>query len=318
MPLVVEQLRGGLVETTHPIVAAVSDTSGVRWSDGGGAACFWRSSSKPMQLLSSLEQLPADDVAALTDAELAIGAASHGATPAHVAVVTGLLARYGLAEAGLRCGAHWPSHEESARALTREGRGCGAIHNNCSGKHTFMLAAATARGWDPDYRPIAHPLQQINAARFEDWGQAKAGVAVDGCGVPTFHVPVEAMARAFARLASEMRAGSLAGRIGWAMHREPDLVSTPGALDVALVRAAREPMTAKRGAEGLMCIALPERGLGIAVKCETGSGPALAVGVRAVLAEVAPGVLGPEAAWPWAVVDNVVGAVVGERRAVWG
>ncbi|MDP2314978.1 MAG: asparaginase [Pseudomonadota bacterium] len=317
MPLVVEQLRGGLVETTHPIFAAVADGNGVRWSAGGSSACFWRSSSKPLQLLSSLEQFPAADVAELSDAELAIGAASHGATPAHVAVVTALLERFGLSAEGLRCGAHWPSHDESARALVRAGQPCGAIHNNCSGKHTFMLAAATARGWDPDYRPIAHPLQQVNAARFEDWSAAKAGIAVDGCGVPTFHVPVDAMARAFARLALEMRAGSLGGRIGWAMQREPELVSSPGELDVVLMRGAREPLTAKRGAEGLMCIAIPERGLGIAVKCATGSGSALALGVRAVLAEVAPGVLDPGADWPWATVKNVVGAVVGERRTTW-
>jgi L-asparaginase II len=317
MPLVVEQLRGGLVETRHSIVAAVADLSGTRWSIGGDDACFWRSSSKPLQLTSSLEQLPAATVAALSDADLAIGAASHGATPAHVAVVASLLSRFGLTEEGLRCGAHWPSHDESARGLVRAGLPCTALHNNCSGKHTFMLAAATARGWDPDYRPIAHPLQQINAARFEDWSHAKAGIAVDGCGVPTFHVPVSAMARAFGRLATEMREGSLAGRVGWAMNREPDLVSSPGELDALLMRTAREPLTAKRGAEGLMCIALPERGVGIAIKCTTGSGSALAVGVRAVLAEVAPGLLDPDAAWPWGTVKNVVGAHVGERRAVW-
>lgn len=327
MPLVVEQLRGGLVETRHPIVAAVADDTGVRWSVGGpsaatsgaeaSGACFWRSSSKPMQLLSSLEQLPASAVAGLSDADLAIGAASHGATPAHVAIVASLLDRFGLTEEGLRCGAHWPSHEESARALVRAGLPCTAVHNNCSGKHTFMLAAAAARGWDADYRPIAHPLQQINAARFEEWGQSRAGIAVDGCGVPTFHVPVSAMARAFSRLAAEMRAGTLAGRVGWAMHREPDLVSTPGGLDIHLMRAAREPLTAKRGAEGLMCIALPERGVGIAIKCATGSGSALSVGVRAVLAEVAPGLFDPDASWPGSLVQNVVGAPVGERRAVW-
>jgi L-asparaginase II len=317
MPLHVEQVRGGLVETTHPIIAAVADASGVRWSVGGTTACFWRSSSKPLQLTSSLEQLPPDLVAALSDADLAIGAASHGATPAHVAVVAGLLARFGLTEEGLRCGTHWPSHDASAREMVRAGTKASAIHNNCSGKHTFMLAAAAARGWDLDYRPIDHPLQQVNAARFEEWSGAAAGVAVDGCGVPTFHVPVDAMARAFARLAAEMGAGTLAGRVGWAMHREPDLVSSPGELDARLMREGREPVTAKRGAEGLMCIALPERGVGIAIKCLTGSGPALEVGVRAVLAEVAPTLLDDAFAWPPLVVKNVVGATVGERRAVW-
>lgn len=322
MPLVVEHLRGGLVETRHPIVAAVADITGVHWSIGVASgvapgACFWRSSSKPLQLLSSLEQLEPSTVAALSDADLAIGAASHGATPAHVELVASLLQRLGLVEQGLLCGAHPPGHDESARALLRAGQPFTAIHNNCSGKHTFMLAAATARGWDPDYRPIAHPLQQINAARFEDWSHAGAATAIDGCGVPTFHAPVSAMAQAFCRLALEMRTTSLASRIGWAMNKEPDLVSSPGELDTTLMRTAREPLTAKRGAEGLLCIALPGRGVGIAIKCTTGNSAALAVGVRAVLAEVASGVLDADQDWPWCGIKNVVGASVGERRAVW-
>ncbi len=321
MPLVVEQLRGGLVETVHPVVAAVADAEGVRWSVGGAFACFWRSSSKPMQLVSSLEQLPADTVAALTDAELAIGAASHGATPAHTALVESLLQRFGLSVDGLKCGTHWPSHEASARALARAGADATALHNNCSGKHTFMLAAATARGWDPDYRPADHPLQRVNAARMQEWCGCATPTAVDGCGVPTFHAPVDAMARAFARLAAEMRAPEaergLAGRVGWAMHREPELTSSPKELDALLARALTEPATAKRGAEGLLCVALPDRGLGIAVKCLTGASVALGPALRAVLAEVAPGVLPADVALPGDQVKNVVGALVGERRAAW-
>jgi L-asparaginase II len=304
------------VETIHPIVAVLADPDAVRWSTGTAFACFWRSSSKPMQLLGSLEQLPAAAVDSLTDAELAVGAASHGGTPAHTALVESLLARFGLDVDGLRCGAHWPSHDASHTALLRAGSPCTALHNNCSGKHTFMLAAASARGWEPDYRPAAHPLQRINTARMAEWCHADPGIAIDGCGVPTFHVPVAGMAQAFARLAAEMQAGSLAGRIGWAMHHVPEMTSSPGELDVTLVRAAAEPITAKRGAEGLVCLALPDRGLGLAVKCLTGSGAALAAGLAAVLAEVAPEVL-PTPPAAWSEVRNVVGAVVGERRAIW-
>lgn len=317
MPLVVEQLRGGLVETVHPIVAAVADGRGVRWSLGGELACFWRSSSKPMQLVSSLEQLDPAVVAGLSDAELAIGAASHGATPAHTALVAALLAKLRLDAEDLRCGAHWPSHEASAFALAGASAEPTAIHNNCSGKHTFMLAAAAARGWPLDYRPADHPLQRVNAARMADWCGEPAPTAVDGCGVPTFHHPVNAMARGFARLAAEMRAGTLAGRVGWAMHRVPAMTSSPGELDALLVASASEPVTAKRGAEGLLCVALPERGLGIAIKAVSGVSTALGPALRAVLAEVAPGVLPHGLALPGDEVKNVAGAVVGARQARW-
>lgn len=322
MPLLVEQLRGGgLVETVHPIIAAVADATGVRASFGGTFACFWRSSSKPMQLVTSLEQLDPALVAALPREALAVGAASHGATPLHTERVASLLTTLGCTEHGLRCGAHWPGDEESARALARAGGEPTALHNNCSGKHAFMLAATLARGWDPDYRPADHPLQRLNAARMAEWcGTPAPASAIDGCGIPTFHHPVDSMARGFARLAAEMSAsnmGSLAHRVGWAMHLAPAMTSSPGELDALLATAATEPVTAKRGAEGLLCLALPNRGLGIAVKALTGVSTALGPAVRAVLDEVAPGVLPADLVLPGEEVRNVVGARVGERRAVW-
>lgn len=318
MSLRVVFLRGGLAETAHPVSAALVRGDRVEWSVGPDIEGFWRSSSKPMQLLTSLEALPADAVAALADEDLAIGAASHSGQPVHVARVAAVLDRFGLDEADLRCGAHWPMHEASARALAVQAGACRAIHNNCSGKHAFMLAAARARGWSPDYLPLAHPLQQANLARIAEWMAHLPPTAVDGCGVPTFHGPLSAMARAWGRLAAAMADGDgLAGRIGWAMHRHPELVSGEDRLDLAVVRGAREPLAVKIGAEGLFCIARPAARQALAVKVHTGNGDALAVAVRAVLDAVAPGLLAPEA-WPWATVRNVAGLAVGERRAEWG
>lgn len=317
MPLHVEQLRGDTVETVHPIVAALSDGERVVWSVGPEFSCFWRSACKPMQLLTSLEQLPADLVAALPDADIALGTSSHSGEPFHVARVTALIERLGISADGLRCGAHWPYDEAAKMAMVRGGETCSALHNNCSGKHSFMLAATRARGWDPDYLPLAHPLQAQNRARIEDWCGTRASVAVDGCGVPCFAVPVRNMARGFARLAHAMADGDgLASRIGWAMVREPEMVSGTGRLDLAVTRGATEPVACKFGAEGLFAMALPERRQALVVKALTGNGEALAVGVRAVLDELAPGLLAPEA-WPWESVANVVGKPVGLRRAAW-
>lgn len=317
----VEQRRGGLFETSHPVSAALYADGAVRWSVGPDVASFWRSGCKALQLESSLECLPSEVVAGLTDEDLAIGAASHSGQPVHTEHVERLLARFGLAESDLRCGAHRPTHEPSARALDRAGVKPTQLHNNCSGKHTFMRAAAAFSGWDADYRPADHPLQRRNTARITDWMGEAPALAVDGCGVPSFHARLHAMARGVARLAQEMGpaaspTGSLAGRVGWAMHRCPMHMSGEGRLDLRVVQAAREPLTVKVGAEGLFTIALPERGAGLVVKVHTGNDAALAVAVRAVLDEVYPGLFAPDA-WEWEVVKNVVGAVVGERRAVW-
>ena len=310
----IEQRRGGLVETVHPYSAALVEGEALRWAVGPDVASFWRSGCKAMQLLNSLRQLPPEVVATLDDADLALGAASHSGQPFHVARVGVLLARFGLTPDQLLCGAHLPMHEPSSHALLRAGASPGAIHNNCSGKHTFMLAASVAQGWSPDYLPADHPLQQGNLALLTEWMAYAPGVAVDGCGVPCFHAPLSAMARAFARYACEMADApdGLAGRIGWASHRQPEWMSGEGRLDLLVVRGAREPVAVKIGAEGMFLIAVPGRRWGIAVKVHTGNSDALAVAVRAVLDELLPGMFTP-AEWPWADVRNVVGRLVGER-----
>lgn len=317
----ITQLRGGLVETVHPVSAALWSDGALRWSVGPDFASFWRSGCKALQLTSSLNHLPADLVAGLTDEELAIGAASHSAQPMHVAYVEDLLARFGLVESDLRCGAHRPMHEPSARALERAGQKPSQLHNNCSGKHTFMRAAAKFAGWEDDYRPPEHPLQRENTARMTDWMGEAPAIAVDGCGVPSFHARLHAMARAVSRLAEEMGPDSaprtsLTGRIGWAMHRRPQHMSGEGRLDLKVVQSAGEPLTVKVGAEGLFTIALPNRRAGLVVKVHTGNDAALAVAVRGVLDELYPGLITPDP-WPWSTVLNVVGREVGERRVVW-
>ena len=113
----VEQRRGGLLETVHPVSAALYVDGAIRWSVGPDTASFWRSGCKALQLTSSLSHLPAELVAGLSDADLSIGAASHSGQPMHTEHVARLLERFDLVEADLRCGAHRPMHEPSARKL---------------------------------------------------------------------------------------------------------------------------------------------------------------------------------------------------------
>jgi L-asparaginase II len=186
------------------------------------------------------------------------------------------------------------------------------LHNNCSGKHTFMLAACAAQHWARDYRPLEHPLQQKNRALLESLGGAKLGVGVDGCSVPTFFAPLSAMARTWAALASAVkRDDGVLGRIGHAMHAQPFFVSGSERLDLLVTQRASEPLTVKVGAEGLFCVARLTRGQGLAVKVHSGNADALAVAVKHVLDAVGVRLSGD---WPWTQVRNVRDVVVGERR----
>ena len=101
-----------------------------------------------------------------------------------------------------------------------------------------------------------------------------------------------------------------------AMHRFPFYMSGSGRLDREVVQRAREPLTVKVGAEGLFSIAFPQRKQGLLIKVHGGTDTHLAVAVYAVLEQVYPGILGEEP-WSRGEVRNVVGALVGERRARW-
>jgi L-asparaginase II len=308
-------LRGGLPESVHPLSAVLYESGRVRWSVGDDVASYWRSACKPFQLSVSLEHLPDELVASLSNDELAVGAASHNGEARHVEVVEGLLTRLGASASALQCGAHAPMHEPTARLVAEPS----VLHSNCSGKHSFMLGACLHAGLPHDYRPREHPLQERIAARLDELAGHVHPHAVDGCSVPTFFAPLSAQARAFCRLAEAMaeRDTSLAresilGRIGWAMHDSSWFSSGTGRLDYVVVTGASEPLTVKVGAEGLFCIALPKRRAALAIKSHTGNADALAVGVRAVLERQGIAISGD---FPWERITNVRGLVVGERRA---
>jgi L-asparaginase II len=77
-----------------------------------------------------------------------------------------------------------------------------------------------------------------------------------------------------------------AKRLFSACMAEPFFVSGSGGADVSLMQAAPGRIFVKTGAEGVYCAAVPELGLGIALKCDDGAGRAAEVMIAAVLAKL--------------------------------
>ncbi len=310
---VVIQTRGKFDETFHPFSVVAVGTDGSTQGIGPARLTPWRSAAKPFQLATSLELL-GDPL--LSPQQLAVGAASHSAEPVHVELVESLLARFGFTIEQLRCGAHAPMHGSSARAVIQSGQKFSNIHNNCSGKHTFMLAAAAAQGWALDYRPPDHPLQQAILGRVHGWAQTSVDTALDGCGVPTFCLTLAGIAQAWHLLALCMKddRDPRLGAIGRAMAAHPELTSGTGRFDLQLTKIANESMAVKVGAQGVFCLALPERGLGLAVKVHSGAAEALAAAVVFALQQYAPGSVTVPEEWDPLLVRNVVGAIAGSYK----
>src|SRR6185295_936244 len=111
--------------------------------------------------------------------------------------------------------------------------------------------------------------------------------AVDGCSVPTWAMPLRAIARAFARFGSERglepSRARAAARLRQACAAKPWQVAGTGRFCTEIMRAFGARVFAKTGAEGVFCAAVPEHGLGITVKCDDGAGRAAEVMLAATL-----------------------------------
>ena len=318
----VVQVRGGIVESEHPVSAVRCDAQGLILERiGSPMVTSWRSAAKPFQLEANLAVLDPSLVAELHDADLAVGAASHSGQPAHTDRVQQLLRRFQLNEDHLYCGGHWPVHESSARILARSADEPASIFNNCSGKHAFMAAAAEMLSDEEDYRDPQHAVQRAIRTLIDERiaPHQIEKVGVDGCGVPTYGLELAGMATAWAHLAQAMnqREGTLS-RIGWAMNAFPEMVSGDGRQDLAQIHGAASPIVTKVGAGGVSCIAVVEKGEGVVVKIRSGGNEARALAVQAVLNYWYDGLLAEEAVDAWRKVHNCVGSEVGQRDVVWG
>jgi len=273
--------RGDLDESMHFGAVVVADADGKVLASAGSpdTTTYLRSTAKPLQSLPLLESGAADHFR-LTPAETAITIGSHGGEPRHVETVRGILAKIGLSEEFLMCGTHPPYHKPSARALERENKRPGALHNNCSGKHAGMLALARFRGEPPEgYYRSEHAVQReiLEAvASMTRVARDAIHIAIDGCSAPTFGVPLEAAAGAFARLMDPEGYTSArryaVRRAVEAMVAHPEMVAGEGRLDTDLMSAARGGLIAKVGAEGFYGIGFHKggRGYGIALKVADG------------------------------------------------
>lgn len=294
-PVVVEVTRGAVVESAHRGAVAVYDADGGSVVEIGDTdrPVFPRSAVKAIQALPFVES-GAADAYGFGEKELALACASHSGQPEHVELARAMLAKAGLDETALECGTHWPSSHDATVALARSGGSPNALHNNCSGKHSGFLCTCRHLGIDHrGYVKAGHQEQEMVREAMEAVTGQKHDAdhrGTDGCSIPTYAVPLKSFAQGFARMATGQGLGpkraAAAKRLLNACMAEPFLVSGTGRADVTLMQAAPGRIFVKTGAEGVYCAAVPELGLGVAIKCDDGAGRGAEVMVAAVLAKL--------------------------------
>ncbi len=306
-PVLIEVLRGAAVESRHAGAVAVVDADGALRLSLGDVECpiFPRSAVKLLQALP-LVASGAAEAFGLNDAELALACASHSGEPEHVATAAGVLAKLGLSESALECGTQWPGREPVLRGMLARGEQAGPLHNNCSGKHAGFIClacqlarhagaepAAFARGYVAAQHPV---MREVSAALSSSTGVdvEHAPSGTDGCSIPTYALPLRALALAFARAGTGLGLSpanaAAALRLRQAVARAPFMVGGTDRFDTSVMAAFGERLFCKVGAEGVYCAALPELGLGVALKIDDGAVRA----AEAAFAAVAAALLGCE------------------------
>lgn len=281
-----EVTRGRIVEAIHYGSIAVVDSNGRLIASYGDPqkVAFLRSSAKPFQVLPFVERGGLETFGFLPR-ELALACASHEGSQMHVQAVRQLQGKIGVDEKDLQCGTHMPGDVDELKSLIVQDRKPAPNHNNCSGKHTAMLAHAKMRGLPLEsYLDVDHPVQRDILATFAEMCMLSVDqveLGTDGCSAPNFAVPLFSAALAFARLCDprelpEARA-SACRKVTSAMTTHPEMVSGYGEFDEQLMRAGNTRIVCKRGAEGYQIVGvLPgsrgveSPGLGIAIKISDG------------------------------------------------
>ena len=281
--------RGAILESRHRVHAAVVDQRGELIGVAGDASLVtaWRSCAKPMQA-ASFVTAGILDAAGWGDDELALACASHAGEPEHVAIAGHMLESIGLEEGDLACGPHEPLSKRGSKLLRDAGLHPTRLHNNCSGKHAAMLAHAVRSGEGAlGYQRAEHSVQRAALAMVAQWSGVPAHrvlVGMDGCGVTTFGLPLDAMAAAFARFAAAAERGEeVPRRILGAMRSRPFLIGGTDRFDTVVLEETEGEVIPKVGAEGIHTVAIPARGLGLAIKVEDGGQRAQHVAVIRLL-----------------------------------
>jgi L-asparaginase II len=281
---ILELTRGRVVESTHFGSIAIVDSTGKLLHSYGDpqTVAFLRSSAKPFQALPFVERGGVEHFN-FTQRELSISCASHETAQHHLDTVRTMQAKIGIQENQLQCGPHLPGDATMLRMVIKQDITPTRNFNNCSGKHTAMLAHAKMRNLPlENYLAHDHPIQQDILTTFAEMcmiEKEKVELGIDGCSAPNFAVPLVNAALGMARLCdprtlTEARA-TACRKITTAMTTHPEMVSNYGEFDCGLMTTGAGKIVTKRGAEGFQIIGLMpgvhgENGVGIAFKVTDG------------------------------------------------
>lgn len=264
--------RTAVDECWHSGWVALAKRTNTAWqidvfpSEGVMPVVWLRSTAKWVQALPLVE---AELHHRVSSEQLAIACASHVGSAYHQGLVQQWLSNFGLSSNDLRCGVHPPIDPETRHELFRQQQVPSALHHNCSGKHAAMLAVCHTHHWPLEtYLDPGHPIQQAIAGYLQQLAECAVPIpiAIDGCGVPTFALPLGDLAKVAANWVTH----PFAQLFMEAIIAHPVAFGGKNRVDTAIIQASNGKTLAKVGADGVMLVCHRPTQQGVALKVATG------------------------------------------------
>ena len=291
--IVLNYTRAGHIENIHRGDVVAVNCAGKIISAVGNShlPMFWRSAAKPFQALAFVKNGGMEKFN-ISQEELAVLVSSHSGEDNHVALVRGILKKVGLDESVLDCGTLRPLNSKVFKRLIKNDEPILPVYNQCSGKHTQIIALAMMLGIPYEgYTQPEHEAQKIifkHVAMASKMPEDKLEIGIDGCGVPVFYLPLYNMSLAYARLSTPSKGDwgeyeTAATKIRDAMSEYPQVVSGTGRVDLAVTEITKGRIITKMGSDAVYCMAVKNGDLGITFKIEDGNFAVVTPMVIAVL-----------------------------------
>ncbi|PKM72550.1 MAG: L-asparaginase [Firmicutes bacterium HGW-Firmicutes-16] len=315
--------RSGFIECMHSGQVCVTDSnSNIIYHFGDpNTKIFLRSSAKPFIAVAFVES-GAMEKFGVTLEELAVICSSHSGQEFHRNTVDSILHKLGLNEGSLQCGSAEPYNQDAVNQLIKENKSPSPLFNCCSGKHAGMLALCKYYGYSTEnYIDLNHPVQQLILTTIAELiGCSTTDIirGIDNCSVPGYMISLHQHSYLYSLLASGYSAKSKyrnsLGLINKAMRDNPRMIIGDGEFDTELMKGCASKVIGKVGDDGLYCVSIPERNMGICIKIEDGSERAVHPVIIRLLQQF--GVLNDTEienlkAWAFPTVNDHKGAVIG-------
>ena len=282
----VDFIRGNRVESTHAIMALVTDTNGkiLLSTNNENNYIYPRSSVKifqaiPFAVSNAIKKYK------LNKKHIALACASHKGEKFHLTELKNWISKINLKRKSLQCGIHGPLDKKAAEKIIFSKERFNELHNNCAGKHLAMLSSCKANNYEiRNYLDYNHPHQKNIREVFNiftDNKLTKKNFSLDGCSAPQYSFQIKSISKALNNLIksynNEFEYTASTRLLINSILQNPNYIGGTNSFDSKVIKTSKKKIFCKYGAEGVFLFVHLIKGISGVIKVSDGNERAIPV-----------------------------------------